>query len=127
MNNLEKKTVKKNVALEKVWFNCKNKIANSINSSEKEAWLDSINLIELGIKLGRLKTGTTPRLDKNTIDFEKLQIQKGDKEISKFSFWNSQVCLPQLPCYITYTNKKTHKIIADNIQFSSVYNGKHTK
>ena len=74
-------------------------------------------LEKIGLKMGRLKTGTTPRLDKNTIDFEKLQIQKGDKEISKFSFWNSQVCLPQLPCYITYTNKKTHKIIADNIQF----------
>ena len=83
----------------------------------------SCQLEKLGLKMGRLKTGTTPRLDKNTIDFEKLQIQKGDKEISKFSFWNSQVFLPQLPCYITYTNKKTHKIIADNIQFSSVYNG----
>ena len=90
---------------------------------EAPANLLSLQLKELGLKLGRLKTGTTPRLDKNTIDFEKLQIQKGDKEISKFSFWNSQVCLPQLPCYITYTNKKTHKIIADNIQASSVYNG----
>ena len=83
----------------------------------------SFQLEKIGLKMGRLKTGTPPRLDKNTIDFEKLQIQKGDKEISKFSFWNSQVCLPQLPCYITYTNKKTHKIIADNIQSSSVYNG----
>ena len=83
----------------------------------------SCQLEKIGLKMGRLKTGTPPRLDKNTIDFEKLQIQKGDKEISKFSFWNSQVNLPQVPCHITYTNKKTHKIIADNIQASSVYNG----
>ncbi len=83
----------------------------------------SVQLEKLRLKMGRLKTGTTPRLDKNTIQFGKLELQHGDKEKLKFSFWNSKISLPQVPCYITYTNEKTHRIIAENISLSAAYNG----
>ena len=83
----------------------------------------SMQLEDIGLKLGRLKTGTPPRLDKKTIDWKKLELQKKDKIIKKFSFWDSKVCLPQLNCHIAYTNERTHKIISNNIQTSAMYNG----
>ncbi len=72
------------------------------------------------------KTGTPPRIDKKTIDFNKLEIQKGDN-IKCFSFFNKlhkYNKLPQIKCYVTYTNKNTHNIIKNNLQNSPIYNGK---
>jgi tRNA uridine 5-carboxymethylaminomethyl modification enzyme len=87
----------------------------------------SMNLSEsikkLGFKWGRLKTGTTPRLDGRTIDFSKLVIQEGDKNPIPFSFSNKTININQIPCYITYTNLKTHKIIIDNLDRSPLYSG----
>ena len=81
------------------------------------------NLKELGFNLLRFKTGTCPRLDKNTIDFSKLIIQKGDEPPQPFSFSTAKIIQEQVPCYITYTNKNTHKIILDNLGRSPLYTG----
>ncbi|MBT4289094.1 MAG: tRNA uridine-5-carboxymethylaminomethyl(34) synthesis enzyme MnmG [Deltaproteobacteria bacterium] len=83
----------------------------------------SDQLKSLGLKIGRLKTGTTPRLDGRTINFDKLEAQPGDAIIRKFSFWPSEIKLPQVPCYITYTNQNTHQVIMDNIKKSAMYSG----
>ena len=64
----------------------------------------SQHLLDKGFTMGRLKTGTTPRLDGRTINFDILESQPGDKEEIRFSFWRSQRKLRQVPCYITYTN-----------------------
>ncbi|MDH4248766.1 MAG: tRNA uridine-5-carboxymethylaminomethyl(34) synthesis enzyme MnmG, partial [Deltaproteobacteria bacterium] len=73
--------------------------------------------------LGRLKTGTVPRLHKDTIDYSGLEVQYGDDPIRKFSFWDSHVTLPQVPCHITYTNESTHQVIRDNLMRSALYGG----
>lgn len=83
----------------------------------------SKNLKKHGFKVGRLKTGTTPRLDGKTIDFSSLKIQPGDEEIVPFSFSTRRLHLKQVPCYITQTNKKTHKIIKSNLDRSPLYAG----
>ncbi len=81
------------------------------------------NLEELGFKLGRFKTGTTPRLDGKTIDYSGLEIQKGDENPRPFSFRTKEIKLPQLPCYITYTTQKTHEIIREGLDRSPLYTG----
>lgn len=81
------------------------------------------NLGELGFKLLRFKTGTCPRLDKNTIDYSQLTVQKGDEPPQPFSFSWPELTQKQIPCYITYTNKQTHKIILDNLYRSPLYTG----
>ncbi|MBI3018871.1 MAG: tRNA uridine-5-carboxymethylaminomethyl(34) synthesis enzyme MnmG [Deltaproteobacteria bacterium] len=78
---------------------------------------------ELGFEMGRLKTGTPPRLNAKTIDFNKLTPQHGDEYPSFFSFSTEKITLPQLPCHITYTNEKTHEIIMKNIHLSAMYSG----
>jgi len=83
----------------------------------------SHHLVEKGLQMGRLKTGTTPRLDGRTINFDILDSQPGDDEEIRFSFWKSQRKLRQVPCYITYTNSRTHEIIAENIKLSAMYSG----
>jgi tRNA uridine 5-carboxymethylaminomethyl modification enzyme len=83
----------------------------------------SKNLRRHGFTVNRLKTGTTPRLDGNTIDFSALRVQEGDKDIVPFSFSTKTLQLKQFPCYITHTNKKTHKIIKDNLNRSPLYTG----
>ncbi len=80
-------------------------------------------LKSLGLKMGRMKTGTTPRLDRRTIDFSKLEVQPGEKPIKPFSFWETSVPLPQVPCHITYTGKASQKIIEDNLHRSAMYSG----
>ena len=100
-----------------------NKTLEAGRSGENSANDLSNQLEEIGLQLGRLKTGTPPRLDKNTIDWKKLEVQKGDKVIKKFSFWDSNVLLPQHNCHITHTNEKTHQVIAENIKKSAMYNG----
>ena len=81
-------------------------------------------LKELGIKLIRFKTGTPARVNKNSIDFSKMEIQEGDSTIVPFSFENEISAKPQVPCYLTYTNEKTHKIIRENLHRSPLYSGK---
>jgi len=83
-------------------------------------------LERLGLKLGRLKTGTPPRLDAKTIDFSKTEAQFGDDPPIPFSHSTIKIENPQLPCYITYTNQQTHKIIRDNLERSAMYSGKIT-
>jgi tRNA uridine 5-carboxymethylaminomethyl modification enzyme len=83
----------------------------------------ALHLKEHGFDIGRLKTGTTPRLDGRTINFNALTPQPGDDEPIRFSFWNSEVPLRQIPCYLTHTNARTHEIIADNIRLSAMYSG----
>jgi tRNA uridine 5-carboxymethylaminomethyl modification enzyme len=82
------------------------------------------NLKELGFNLLRFKTGTCPRLDKKTIDFSNLIRQNGDVFPKPFSFSTLKLKQKQVPCYITYTNKKTHEIIRDNLDRSPLYSGK---
>jgi tRNA uridine 5-carboxymethylaminomethyl modification enzyme len=84
------------------------------------------SLAGMGLKLGRLKTGTPPRLDARTIDFSKTEAQWGDDPPVPFSHSTLGIKNPQLPCYITYTNRATHKIITDNIGLSAMYSGKIT-
>ncbi|RIY33533.1 tRNA uridine-5-carboxymethylaminomethyl(34) synthesis enzyme MnmG [Psittacicella hinzii] len=89
----------------------------------------SISLAErlrsLNLRVGRLKTGTPPRIDVRTIDFSKLGIQEGDQgELPVFSFMGSQEQHPQqIPCYMTYTNEETHQAIRDNLHRSPMYAG----
>ncbi|QJC34269.1 tRNA uridine-5-carboxymethylaminomethyl(34) synthesis enzyme MnmG [Enterobacteriaceae endosymbiont of Donacia cinerea] len=93
-----------------------------INDPSSTELADFLN--ELPLKKGRLKTGTPPRIDKRSIDFSKLEIQYSDNPLPYFSFiGNSKQHPKQIPCYITYTNKNTHKIIIDNIIKSPVYSG----
>jgi tRNA uridine 5-carboxymethylaminomethyl modification enzyme len=81
------------------------------------------NLRESGFTLLRFKTGTCARLDKNSIDFSKLVVQNGDYLPKPFSFSTLKLTQKQIPCYITYTNKNTHKIILDNLSRSPLYAG----
>jgi len=77
----------------------------------------------LGFKVGRLKTGTPPRFDGRTIKWEMLEEQPGDEFPKPFSFSNTVPKLEQLPCYITYTNEDTHRVIRDNLDKSPLYSG----
>lgn len=81
------------------------------------------NLKELGFTLLRFKTGTCARLDKNSIDFSRLKIQYGDEPAKPFSFSTDRITRQQVPCHITYTNKKTHEIIRKNLNRSALYAG----
>lgn len=81
------------------------------------------SLAGLGFKMGRLKTGTTPRLHAKSIDFAGLTVQEGDRDPRPFSFATKQLPLPQRPCYITYTNEKTHGIIRAARDRSPLFTG----
>ncbi len=81
------------------------------------------SLYKTGFNIGRLKTGTPARLDKNTIDFSKLEKQEADDEHSYFSFLTTKTHNEQLPCHMTYTNEAVHKIIEKNITKSAIYSG----
>lgn len=81
------------------------------------------NLKELGFHLLRFKTGTCPRLDKDSINFSKLTVQEGDSLPQPFSFSTKEIIQKQMPCHITYTNKNTHQIIRDNLDKSPLYTG----
>lgn len=82
-------------------------------------------LKNLGIKMYRFKTGTPARIDKRSVDFSKMTVQNGDEKIVPFSFENTpeDIKREQLPCYLTYTNENTHKIINENIHRSAMYGG----
>lgn len=81
------------------------------------------SLRELGFQIGRMKTGTNPRLDAKTIDFSNLKCQPGDEHPEPFSFFSKEIPLPQINCHMTYTNPRTHKIIRQNLKYSPLYNG----
>ena len=81
------------------------------------------NLIELGYNVRRFKTGTPARLDGRTVDFEKCEIQYGDDDVLPFSYMTDGKIKNELPCYLTYTNAETHRIITDNLDRSPLYNG----
>ena len=81
------------------------------------------NLAELGFKTGRLKTGTPPRLKKETINFDLTEAQYGDKEPRAFSFSTKNFNPPNIPAYITHTNSKTHKIIESGLDKSPMFTG----
>ncbi len=83
----------------------------------------SEHLRALGLRIGRLKTGTTPRLDGRTIDFTHLEPQYGDEVPVPFSFETGEITQEQVPCYITYTNKKTHEIIKTGLDRSPLFSG----
>jgi tRNA uridine 5-carboxymethylaminomethyl modification enzyme len=83
----------------------------------------SHSLANLGFQIGRLKTGTCPRLDARTIDFTRVQPQHGDNSPTPFSFGNQKITQRQVACYITYTNPKTHEIIRSAIHRSPMYSG----
>ncbi|MDX9715257.1 MAG: tRNA uridine-5-carboxymethylaminomethyl(34) synthesis enzyme MnmG [Dissulfurispiraceae bacterium] len=84
----------------------------------------SASLAEAGFKIGRLKTGTPPRIDAKTIDFSKITAQYGDDPPIPFSYSTKEITNKQLPCYITYTNAETHKAIMDNLDRSPLYSKK---
>ena len=83
----------------------------------------SDNLANLGLEIGRLKTGTPARVDYNSINYDVLEIQKGDDEIVPFSFLDEKIDIIQENCYITYTDINIHELIQDNIQLSPMYSG----
>ncbi len=92
---------------------------------EKRSNFLSDNLAKLGFKLLRLKTGTPPRIERSSIDFSELSREDGDDEELTFSFDDIAYYdyKNQVPCYLTYTNEKTHKIIMDNLNKSAMYGG----
>ena len=80
-------------------------------------------LRRLGFEVGRLKTGTPPRLDARTIDFAKFQAQPGDPVPTPFSFRTKAISQPQTVCWITYTNAETHRLIRENVHRAPLYSG----
>jgi len=82
------------------------------------------SLKELGLKMGRFKTGTPARVDRKSIDFNKMEIQPGDEKLHNFSFISPQQTRQQVPCWLTYSNEKTHGIIKENLHRSPLYSGK---
>jgi tRNA uridine 5-carboxymethylaminomethyl modification enzyme len=90
---------------------------------EAAAYGLSEQLMELGFQMGRLKTGTPPRLDAKTIEFAALEPQPGDPEPTPFSYSTAAITQPQVLCYLTYTNAATHQIIQENLDRSPMYAG----
>ena len=84
----------------------------------------SQKLAQLGLTIGRLKTGTTPRINGNTIDFSKLEEQPGDEEPAMFSIINGKPVLPQISCWMTWTNSHTHEAIRGGLERSPLFTGK---
>ena len=100
----------------------KNKIPAGRYGNSRTVGL-SYTLKRLGFKLGRLKTGTPPRLDRRTIDWDGLDIQLGDNIPVPFSYLTKEIKVPQIDCRITYTSEKTHKLVLKNLQESPMYSG----
>ena len=92
-------------------------------NGQRSAEKFSESLLQAGIKLMRFKTGTPARVDSRSLDYSKMQIQPGDEEARNFSFMSDIDTREQVPCYLTYTNAATHKIIMDNIDRAPRANG----
>jgi tRNA uridine 5-carboxymethylaminomethyl modification enzyme len=91
--------------------------------NEPAAYELSQSLERIGLNLKRLKTGTPPRLDASTVNFDKLEIQTGDEHPKPFSFLTDSINRRQIPCWITYTNEKIHKLLRDNLDKAPLYTG----
>ena len=83
----------------------------------------SLSLLENGLELMRFKTGTPARIDARSLDYDKMEIQNGDAALRNFSFISEVAERNQVPCWLTYTNEKTHQIIRDNLHLSGMFNG----
>jgi tRNA uridine 5-carboxymethylaminomethyl modification enzyme len=81
------------------------------------------NLRELGFDLVRFKTGTPPRVNSKTIDYSKTEIQPGDDVPRAFSYETTEFIMDQMPCWLTYTNERTHQVIDENLHLSPMYSG----
>ena len=92
-------------------------------NGQRAAMKLSESLHEAGIRLMRFKTGTPARVDARSLDYEKMEIQPGDEEARNFSFMSDEVTREQVPCWLTYTNEATHKILRDNINRAPMANG----
>ena len=92
-------------------------------AGEKPSTRLSQSFLDLGFELGRLKTGTPPRLLRKSIDFSKCEIQKGDSNPRPFSFSTEKINRSQVPCHITYTNDRTAGVIRSNMHLSPLYSG----
>lgn len=92
---------------------------NGLRSAQKL----SASLLENGVELMRFKTGTPARIDARSLDYSKMEPQYGDEEVRNFSFISDIKTREPVPCYLTYTNEATHKIIRDNLHLSGMYNG----
>jgi tRNA uridine 5-carboxymethylaminomethyl modification enzyme len=86
----------------------------------------SQSLKRMGLELGRMSTDTTPRLDAGTVDVEKLQVQPGDQPPVPFSFMTEKIEQPQIPCWITYTNEKIHRLLRENLHRAPLSSGRIT-
>lgn len=92
---------------------------NGLRSAEKL----SASLLEAGVELMRFKTGTPARVDARSLDYSKMEPQYGDEIVRNFSFISDLTTREQVPCWLTYTNPDTHKIIRDNLHLSGMFNG----
>lgn len=92
---------------------------NGLRSAQKL----SASLLENGVELMRFKTGTPARIDARSLDYSRMEPQYGDEEVRNFSFISDIKTREQVPCYLTYTNEATHKIIRDNLHLSGMFNG----
>ncbi|TWP31103.1 tRNA uridine-5-carboxymethylaminomethyl(34) synthesis enzyme MnmG [Apibacter muscae] len=90
---------------------------------EKSAFGITENLVELGFESGRMKTGTPPRVDGRSIDFSKMEEQKGDENPLKFSYTKTSKLINQRSCYITYTNTQVHETLKEGFERSPLFNG----
>lgn len=95
-------------------------------AGESSAEKLSDSFLNLGFEIGRLKTGTPPRVNAHTVNFDAMELQPGDAQPRPFSFSTEQITQPQMPCHLTYTNEKTHQIIRDNLHRSAMYSGRIT-
>lgn len=104
-----------------------NKYYKGGRMGEKRSFGLTESLIKHGFNLGRLKTGTPPRVNKNSIDFTQLELAGGEKDASPFSIFTKKPFKPKnIPCYLAYTSNLTHKIIHNNIHLSSIFAGNIT-
>ena len=92
-------------------------------NGQRPAMRFSESLAAAGIRLMRFKTGTPARVDARTLDYSKMQLQPGDEEARNFSFMSDVKTREQVPCYLTYTNEATHKILRDNMERAPMANG----
>ena len=93
-------------------------------AGESSAEKLSESFLSLEFEIGRLKTGTPPRVNAHSIDFNQMELQPGDENPLPFSFTTEQITQSQLPCYLTYTNEKTHDVIRENLHRSAMYSGR---
>lgn len=105
----------------KIWVGLRSYSAGRLGEKAAIGLSESLN--KLGIQTKKLKTGTPARVDKRTIDYSKMTIQPGDEELNFYSFKPNRPIRPQVPCYLTRTNEKTHEIIKANLDKSPMFQG----